>query len=886
MEKENKTKKQLLEEIEELRIRLEEAEETLRTIRSDGVDALIVSGPQGDQVFTLRGAEQVYRVLIETMNEGAVSLNQEGMIIYCNQRLSEMIKTPLEKVIGASMRQFIRASDLPLFDSLIEKGAQENGKGEVAFIKKDGTVLPVLLSISALQKDNANIYGITATDLTAQKHIEEELRRHRDNLEELVKDRTNKLETSNQQLQEEITERKQAQETLRSERDFSKSLVDTAQTIVMLLDTKGGIVHFNKFMEEVSGYKLTEVQGKDWFSTFLPEYDRNRIRELFLKAMTGIQTHSNVNPIITKDGRLRDIEWNDKTLKDEKDNVSGLLISIGQDITERKRAEEELRNTKEYLEKLTNALPDVIFTVKFPERTHEYFNKSGETIFGYNNQECIGKNTLKLYANEDEFNDLGKKLNDAIEQGEEIVYTEQLLKRKNGEIFPGELAITFLKEDGKVVRLIGILRDVTERKQAEEALRRHAERLQNLHKIDKAILLAVESPEAIAKTALQHIRSILNCQRTSIGIFDLEKKEVRIFAANVNCETIVQTGKDLSEEAYGDLEILRQGRMEIVEDMSLVTSPSAVARILQTEGIRSSINMPLSSAKGLIGAMNIGWEEPRTIIPEDIEIALEVANQISIAIEHARLLKETKCYAAELEQRVNERTAQLESANKELESFSYSVSHDLRAPLRHILGFVDMLKDRATQSLDEESLRYMNVISNSTITMGTLIDDLLSFSRMGRAEMMKTKVNPNQLVKEAIGALEAEKKAKDIIWKIDQLPEAYGDPAMLRLVLANLISNALKFTRTRPQARIEIGCTDNEKEALFYVKDNGVGFDMQYADKLFGVFKRLHRADQFEGTGVGLANVRRIIQRHGGRTWAEGKLDEGAMFYFSIPIKQ
>jgi signal transduction histidine kinase len=250
---------------------------------------------------------------------------------------------------------------------------------------------------------------------------------------------------------------------------------------------------------------------------------------------------------------------------------------------------------------------------------------------------------------------------------------------------------------------------------------------------------------------------------------------------------------------------------------------------------------------------------------------------------HLEAEEEIRKLNAELEQRVKERTAQLETANKELEAFSYSVSHDLRAPLRHILGFVDLLKDRAKQSLDEESLRYMNVITDSTNKMGTLIDDLLSFSRMGRAEMIKTKVDLNQLVKEAIKTLEAETKGRDIIWKVDQMPEVYGDPAMLWLVYDNLISNALKFTRTRPQAKIEIGCTDDEKDKLFFVRDNGVGFDMAYADKLFGVFQRLHNAKDFEGTGVGLANVRRIVQRHGGRTWAEGKVNEGATFYFTLP---
>ena len=241
----------------------------------------------------------------------------------------------------------------------------------------------------------------------------------------------------------------------------------------------------------------------------------------------------------------------------------------------------------------------------------------------------------------------------------------------------------------------------------------------------------------------------------------------------------------------------------------------------------------------------------------------------------------------ELEQKVIDRTAQLEASVKELQDFTYSVSHDLRAPLRHINSFAELLNESLSGSLDENGQRYLHVISDSAKQIGVLMDDLLEFVRIGRAEMSKTKVNLNQLVEEAINTLEAETKGRDIVWKVDQLPEVYGDPAMLRIVFATLISNALKFTRTRPQARIEIGCTTKKNEIIFSVKDNGVGFDMQYADKLFRVFQRLHPAKEFEGTGVGLANVQRIIQRHGGRTWAEGKVDEGATFYFSLPtIKQ
>jgi PAS domain S-box-containing protein len=238
----------------------------------------------------------------------------------------------------------------------------------------------------------------------------------------------------------------------------------------------------------------------------------------------------------------------------------------------------------------------------------------------------------------------------------------------------------------------------------------------------------------------------------------------------------------------------------------------------------------------------------------------------------------------ELDQRVLDRTAQLAAANKELEAFAYSVSHDLRAPLRHIDGFLELLQQKARAALDEQSRHYMDTICNAAQKMGLLIDDLLTFSRMGRHAMSLRQVALGPMVRDVIKELEPDAAGRTIAWRIGELPVVRGDKAMLRMVLVNLVANALKFTRPRRQAKIEIGSLPDQSAAcVIFMRDNGAGFDMAYRDKLFGVFQRLHRADEFEGIGIGLANVRRIIARHGGSTWAEGEVDRGATFYFSLP---
>ena len=424
---------------------------------------------------------------------------------------------------------------------------------------------------------------------------------------------------------------------------------------------------------------------------------------------------------------------------------------------------------------------------------------------------------------------------------------------------------------------------IAERQRAEEKLSWEAQVNQAAAELSRK-LLSPASVDDISYLILEHAKRLTNSAFGFVGYIDPETNYLvcPTFTRDIWQECQV-AGKEIVFKKFTGL----WGWVLKNRKPLLTNAPGEDPRSSGTPPghmpIQRLLSAPALIGETLVGQVSVANAES-DYANRELEVIKRFANLYAIAVQRHRDEDELARHRNHLEALVQRRTAALEASNKELESFTYSVSHDLRAPVRHIDGFIELLKQKAGTNLDEQSQHYIDAISDAARKMGLLIDDLLSFSRMRSHAKSLKQVALANLVRDVIQEAGPDTAGRTIDWRIDELPLVEGDAAMLRMVLVNLISNALKFTRPREQAEIEIGSLPSkDSETVIFVRDNGVGFDMAYADKLFGIFQRLHRAEEFEGTGIGLANVHRIIARHGGRTWAIGQVDQGATFYFSLP---
>jgi PAS domain S-box-containing protein len=557
-----------------------------------------------------------------------------------------------------------------------------------------------------------------------------------------------------------------------------------------------------------------------------------------------------------------------------KDEVGTLYDAFNEMLEQIKQRETAMQQSEEKWRSLTEYSPDQILLLN---RTYEivFINRTDTDMI---KEKTIGKRILDFFPEESR-RTMSAAYSSVFRTGNPERY-EVEYQSSNG-IRNYESLVGPVKSGDEVVALTVSTRDITERKKAELERARALKRLEILRNIDAGILRA-QSSKDVATAALFGLDELVASDRSSVTLLDFDAQQGFILAQRGSANTPLQVSEGFSlEVAFANIDLLRQGKVNACADIR-DDSNVPVLRSLAAAGIKAYINIPLVARGQVIGALNMGRRNKNGFDEEDIAIAKDIADVIAIAIQQADLHEQITAHAEELEIRVHQRTAALEVANRELESFSYSVSHDLRAPLRSIDGFSHALMEDHAEQLDAEGKDYLQRIRRASQRMGQLIDDLLTLSRINRSEISRQRINIGELAHDVANTLrhtDPEQKVKLII---KEPLVVHADPQLMRLVLENLLGNAWKFTANRSQPIVEIGSIRKDGKDVYYVRDNGAGFDMQYVDKLFGAFQRLHSAEEFAGTGIGLASVQRIIHRHGGHVWAEGKLHEGATFYFTL----
>lgn len=663
---------------------------------------------------------------------------------------------------------------------------------------------------------------------------------------------------------------------------YQKSFEDAAIGMCMT-GMDGRLMSVNKVMCEIFGYTKEKLEGTH-FEDITYREDIHLSNDAVHLLITGERKSATFEKrYIKKDGEIFWANTTATVLRDP-DGLPVYFLSQIQDITEQKQMIEELRAREQFNRTVMDNLPiGISVNTVAPPLKFSYMNDKFPFFYRTTREAIKDPDTFFDVVYEDpEFRTyIREKVLGDMASGDpkRMRWDNVPLSRKGAET--RYISAYNLMVPDKDIQ-ISIVTDETERLQTTALLEKNAAHLQVQHEFDLAIIKGFESFKKIGETALGFIFALIKPERAGVGICNPVDNVLSILTADKNRAGYHIIEQRLTEAEKDALAILQRGTLYSFTEIPDRQLIPFLNRIFQLEGKTCGQFRPLYSSDNISGIIHIDRGETGSFSPSELETLQVIGTQIALAIEHKRLNCLNESYATGLEQMIQDRTLQLEAAVKELEAFSYSVSHDLRAPLRSIGGFVRILLEDYGSVLDDEGKRVCGVISSSVQQMGKLIDDLLSLSRIGRSSIVLMPVNMQAMAHMLYEELTTEDQRKQIEFSVGNLPEPYADPTLMRQVWMNLLDNAVKFSSKKPHPRITVTGEDAGKEIVYAVSDNGAGFDMKYQDKLFGVFQRLHSVHEFDGTGVGLAIVQRIMNRHGGKVWASGEENNGATFYFSI----
>ncbi len=768
-----------------------------------------------------------FHALVEGIREGAAILSSDRTVLTCNRRLAEMLKLECEQITGRPMAEFIPLEDQPRFEELVQSTPEDFQRLEIRLSGNNAFPLPVELAIKSLTVGRVRFFSLLATDLSRRRRAEEQLA-------------------------------------------FQAHLLANVSDAILAMDEHFRITYWNSAAERLYGWAAAEVLGRTVSEVIHPELSVQEQSELNTQLVKAGR-YDNQSWHRRKDGTMIWVEARRSALRALDGRMIG-YVAVNRDITEQTRAEQSLREAMHEIRALNEQLEQRVdertreldaerarwqgvvegiadeVWVADPEGRMSLINLPDRTAMGL--EEFADKTVAEVYEEVDILNldgqlrpleqaPLLRSLKGEIVRGEEIMRHRQTGRTRYRQFSSAPIR----DAAGHITGAVAIVRDITQSKQMEaereQLLSENERRMAELHTIVSSIADGLVIYDANGK----------------ITFTNAAAERMLGYSAADNLPTIEER-TPISKPESEDGRPLEPDQVPSVRALQGETVRDVVLRLPRAGWVRVSAAPFYDSRGNLQGAVSTMTDFTER--------------------------KQAEERIHELNNDLRQRAVELELANEELESFSYSVSHDLRAPLSSISNLSELLLQKYGAQFTTGSLPYIQLIHTNAQAMEQLIQGLLTFSRTGRQPLQKQTVSQADVVRQVWDEFVSARAGRHVELAIGELPDAQADPLLLKQVWVNLLSNAVKFTRRREVGRIEIGSYRAGEGTVYFIKDNGAGFDMADADKLFAVFRRLHSEEEYEGTGVGLAIVARIVHRHGGRVWADARVNEGATFYFTL----